>query len=93
MAGITQFDFFSWQGGASIAQPLLMQESAMPLPNLIRRLAHLARRHLPGQELRRMSDRELSDLGVGRSEIPHVLAACRPAGGGRPGPTDCRAGS
>lgn len=26
-----------------------------------------------GDELMGMSDRELSDLGIGRSEIPHVL--------------------
>jgi hypothetical protein len=37
-------------------------------------------------ELKGMSDRELADLGIGRSEIPHVMEADRHARvGGHPG--------
>lgn len=65
-----------------------MFANTLPLPTaLLSRLLHVVRR-LAGalvparrarvqgvDELMAMSERELSDLGIGRSEIPHVLEA------------------
>lgn len=65
-----------------------MFANTLPLPAaLFSRVFHAARRfaralvparHTPvhgADELMGMSERELSDLGIGRSEIPHVLEA------------------
>lgn len=65
-----------------------MFANTLPLPGaLLSRLLHVVRRFagalVPARraraqgvdELMAMSERELSDLGIGRSEIPHVLEA------------------
>lgn len=65
-----------------------MSANTVPLPATpALRLLRLARRFVDAlvlarrgpvqgvQELMGMSERELSDLGIGRSEIPHVLEA------------------